>query len=57
MLKELSDTHFPQVSRIVLLQDNLSTYKPASLYEAFPAKEARCLLKRFEWHYTPKHGS
>ena len=57
MLKELSDTHFPQVSKIVLVQDNLSTHKPASLYEAFPAKEARRLVERFEWHYTPKHGS
>ena len=57
MLKELSDTHFPQASKIVLVQDNLSTHKPASLYEAFPAKEARRLVERFEWHYTPKHGS
>src|SRR6201994_30270 len=57
MLKELSDTHFQQASKIVLVQDNLSTHKPASLYEAFPAKEARRLVERFEWHYTPKHGS
>ena len=32
-------------------------HKPASLYEAFPAAEARRLVERFEWHYTPKHGS
>ena len=57
MLKELSDTHFPKASKIVLVQDNLSTHKPASLYEAFPATEARRLVERFEWHYTPKHGS
>jgi len=57
MLKELSDTHFPQATKIVLVQDNLNTHKPASLYEAFPAKEARRLTERFEWHYTPKHGS
>jgi hypothetical protein len=57
ILKELSDTHFPQASKIVLVQDNLNTHKPASLYEAFPAKEARRLVERFEWHYTPKHGS
>ena len=56
-LKELSDTHCPPASRIVLVQDNLSTHKPASLYEAFPAAEARRLAERFEWHYTPKHGS
>jgi hypothetical protein len=51
------NTHYPNVSKIVLVQDNLNTHKPASLYEAFPAREARRLVKRFEWHYTPKHGS
>ena len=39
------------------MQDNLNIHKPASLYEAFPAAEARRLVERFEWHYTPKHGS
>jgi hypothetical protein len=57
LLKELSDTHFPEATKIVLVQDNLNTHKPASLYEAFPAAEARRLVERFEWHYTPKHGS
>ncbi len=57
ILKDLSDTHFPNAAKIVLVQDNLSTHKPASLYEAFPAPEARRLVERFEWHYTPKHGS
>jgi hypothetical protein len=57
VLKELSDTHFPEARKIALVQDNLSTHKPASLYEAFPAAEARRLVERFEWHYTPKHGS
>jgi len=56
-LRDLSDTHFPDAAKIVLVQDNLSTHKPASLYEAFPAAEARRLVERFEWHYTPKHGS
>ena len=56
-LKDLSDTHFSDAAKIVLVQDNLSTHKPASLYEAFPASEARRLAERFEWHYTPKHGS
>ncbi|MEA2726076.1 MAG: hypothetical protein QOF70_551, partial [Acetobacteraceae bacterium] len=37
--------------------DNLNIHRPASLYEAFPAAEARRLVERFEWHYTPKHGS
>ncbi len=57
VLKELSDTHFPGATKIVLVQDNLNTHKPASLYEAFPPGEARRLVERFEWHYTPKHGS
>ena len=57
ILQDLSDKHFPNVSQIVLVQDNLNTHKPASLYEAFPAAEARRLVERFEWHYTPKHGS
>jgi hypothetical protein len=57
VLKELSDTHFPSAEKIVLVQDNLNTHKPASLYEAFPPAEARRLVERFEWHYTPKHGS
>jgi hypothetical protein len=56
-LKDLSDTHYPNAAKIVLVQDNLNTHKPASLYEAFPAEEARRLVERFEWHYTPKHGS
>jgi DDE superfamily endonuclease len=57
VLKELSDIHFSAATKIILVQDNLSTHKPASLYEAFPAAEARRLVERFEWHYTPKHGS
>ena len=57
VLKELSDTHFPKAKKIILVQDNLNTHKPASLYEAFPAAAARRLVERFEWHYTPKHGS
>ncbi len=56
-LKDLSDTHFPEAKKIALVQDNLNTHKPGSLYEAFPAAEARRLVERFEWHYTPKHGS
>ena len=53
----MSDTHFPDADKIVLVQDNLSTHTPAALYEAFPAAEARRLVEPFEWRYTPKHGS
>jgi hypothetical protein len=57
VLNEVSDRHFPDADKIVLVQDNLSTHTTASLYAAFPASEARGLANRFEWHYTPKHGS
>ncbi len=57
VLKELSDIHFADAKAIVLVQDNLSTHTKASLYEAFPAAEARRLVECFEWRYTPKHGS
>ncbi len=55
--KDLADVHFSNAKTIVLLQDNLNIHSKASLYEAFPAAEARRLVERFEWHYTPKHGS
>ena len=48
---------YPQVDKIVLVQDNLNTHTPASLYEAFSPQEALRLKERIEWHYTPKHGS
>jgi hypothetical protein len=57
VLKDLSDHRFASATKIVLVQDNLNIHCPASLYEAFPAAEARRLAERFEWHYTPKHGS
>ena len=56
-LRDLSDVHFSDAVKIVLVQDNLNTHKPGSLYDAFPAPAARRLVERFEWHYTPKHGS
>lgn len=57
VVKELADIHFAKAKVIVLVQDNLNIHSKASLYEAFPAAEARRLVERFEWHYTPKHGS
>ena len=56
-LRALADEHFPAAERIVLVQDNLNTHSPASLYEAFPPAEAARLKARFEFHFTPKHGS
>ena len=57
VLKDLADIHFADVRTIVLVQDNLNIHAKASLYETFPAAEARRLVERFQWHYTPKHGS
>jgi hypothetical protein len=57
MLRDLSDVHFVEAEKIILVQDNLNTHDPASLYETFPPDEARRLRERFEFHYTPKHGS
>jgi hypothetical protein len=53
----LCDEVYPQAEKIVLVQDNLNTHTPASLYEAFEPQEALRLKERIEWHYTPKHGS
>ena len=57
LIKEISDDHYPDAEKIRLVMDNLNTHKPASLYEAFPAHEAKRLWDRFEFIYTPKHGS
>jgi DDE superfamily endonuclease len=56
-VKELVDVHYPDAERVVLVQDNLNTHTPASLYEAFEPAEAKRLADRLELHYTPKHGS
>jgi DDE superfamily endonuclease len=56
-MRELADTVYPTAERIVVVLDNLNTHGPASFYEAYPPAEARRLAQRFEFHYTPKHGS
>jgi hypothetical protein len=56
-LRKLSDEVYPDAEIIVVVQDNLNTHSPASLYEAFEPAEAKRLADRFEFHYTPKHGS
>jgi len=57
LLRYLSDDEYPNVEKIVLVTDNLNTHSPACLYERFEPAEARRLAQRFEWHYTPEHGS
>ena len=57
LLRYLSDDEYPDAEKIVLVTDNLNTHSSACLYERFEPAEARRLAQRFEWHYTPEHGS
>jgi hypothetical protein len=56
-MRELTDVDFPNAERIRVVLDNLSTHSPGALYQAFPACEARRVLRRLEFHYVPKHAS
>lgn len=56
-MRDLVDIHYPTAQLIRVVLDNLSTHKPAALYEAFTPQEARRILRRIEFHYTPKHAS
>jgi hypothetical protein len=55
-MRELTDIHFPKSKRIRVALDNLSTHSVSALYQAFPAAEARRVLRRLEFHYVPKHA-
>lgn len=57
VMKWLADEVYPHADIIHVVVDNLNTHKPAALYEAFPAAEARRLVHRVQFHYTPTHGS
>jgi hypothetical protein len=57
LLRDLSDLHYPESERIVVVMDNLNTHKLSVLYQVFPPQEARRLQERFEIHHTPKHAS
>ena len=56
-MRDLVDHHYPQAELIRVVLDNLSTHSPGALYEAFPAPDAHRILRRLEFHYTPKHAS
>ena len=56
-IRELVDVHYPHARKIHLVLDNLNTHTGASLYEALAPDEARCILEKLEFHYTPKHAS
>jgi transposase len=57
VMRDLVDTHFPHAEKIRVVLDNLNTHTPASLYVAFPPAEARRILSKLEFHFTPKHAS
>ena len=56
-MKELVDVHFPEAETIRVVLDNLNTHTPAALYETFEPAEARRIVRKLEFHFTPKHGS
>ena len=56
-MRDLVDLHYPTAQRIRVVLDNLSSHSPGALYEAFPASEAHRILRRLEFHFTPKHAS
>lgn len=56
-MRDLVDVHFPDAECVVVVQDQLNTHNPAALYEVFPPAEAKRILDRLEFHFTPKHGS
>jgi transposase len=56
-MRALVDEHYPEAPVIAVVMDNLSTHSPAALYQTFSPSEARRLVKRLDFHYTPKHGS
>jgi DDE superfamily endonuclease len=57
LLKRLVDYDYPEALKIIVVQDNLNTHSPASLYKAFEPEEARRILELLEFCHTPKHGS
>jgi len=56
-MKDLVDVHYPNATLISVVQDNLNTHTPANLYAVFPPAEARRIISRLDFRYTPKHGS
>ena len=56
-MRWLADAAYPEAEKVRVVLDNLNTHRAASLYETFEPKEARRVIQRLEFHYTPKHGS
>jgi len=56
-MRDLVDVHYPEAERIRVVLDNLSAHSPSALYQTFEPAEARRILGRLEFHFTPKHAS
>ena len=56
-MRWLADAAYPEAEKVRVVLDNLNTHRHASLYQTFEPKEARRVIQRLEFHYTPKHGS
>ena len=56
-MKYLADEAFPEAERIRVVMDNLATHSGGALYERFAPAEAARILKKLEFHFTPKHAS
>jgi len=57
MMREISEKYYKETEKIIIVADNLNTHNPSSFYEAFAPDTAYRLAQKFEFHYTPKHGS
>lgn len=57
VMEELANTYYPTADKITVVMDNLNTHRGSSFYESFEPLKARALIKRFDFHYTPVHGS
>ena len=57
VMKQVADAFYPEAEKIIVVMDNLNTHTPSAFYETFEPEEARRLVERFEFHFTPKHGS
>jgi hypothetical protein len=56
-MKQVADVFYPEAEKIIVVMDTLNTHTPSAFYETFEPVVARRLVERFEFHFTPKHGS
>ena len=56
-MRDLVEVDYPDADKVRVVMDNLSTHTASAIYQTFPADEARRILRRLEFHYTPRHAS